>query len=118
MKRTKLEIDTQDKKAEYKEFLNSKWNDHYTKLIQDTSGNPRNLFNVINKSLHKREDTPFPAGMSDGELANDFNEFFDGKIQSKRDNLDNIQNNFTATVEYPKYTQQLTDHYHKMKCEN
>ena len=67
MKRTKLEIDKQlfkDKKAEYKEFLSNKWNEHYTKLIQDNSAETKNLFNVINKALHKKEDTPFPARKS------------------------------------------------------
>ena len=112
MKRTKLEIDKQlfkDKKAEYKEFLNNKWNEHYTKLIQDNSADPKNLFNVINKALHKKEDTPFPPGMSDAELANDFNKFFDGKIQTIRDNMDSNQIGMTPIPEAPKYTQQLTE---------
>ncbi len=112
MKRTKLEIDKQlfkDKKAKYKEFMDTKWNEHYTKLIQDNSADPKNLFNVINKALHKKEETPFPSGMSDDELANDFNEFFDGKIQTIRDNLDNTQNTVTPITETPKYTQQLTE---------
>ena len=68
MNRTKLEIDKQrfkDKKAEYKEFLNNKRNEQYTKLIQENSDDPKNLFNVINKALHKNEDTPLPTGMSD-----------------------------------------------------
>ncbi len=112
MKRTKLEVDKQlfkDKKAEYKNILSNKWNEHYTKLIQDNSADPKNLFNVINKALHRKEDTPFPGGKSDDELANEFNEFFDGKIQTIRDNLDNGQNNHTFKTETPKYTQTLTE---------
>ncbi len=112
MKRTKLEIDKQlfkDKKAEYKEFLNNKRNEQYTKLIQENSDDPKNLFNVINKALHKKEDTPLPPGMSNEELANDFNEFFDGKIQTIRDNLDSTQNSITLKPEITKYTQQLTE---------
>ncbi len=112
MKRTKLEIDKQlfkNKKAEYKEFMQDKWNEYYTNLIQNNSADPKNLFKVINKALHKKEDTPFPPGMSDEELANDFNKFFDGKIQTIRDNLDNTQNDVTPIPESPKYTQQLSE---------
>ncbi len=112
MKRTKLEIDKQlfkDKKAEYKDFLNNKRNEQYTKLIQENSDDPKNLFNVINRALHKKEDTPLPSGLSDEELANDFDKFFDGKIQIIRDNLDSTQNNITEMPETPKYTQQLTE---------
>ncbi len=112
MKRTKLEIDKQlfkDKKAEYKEFLNSKWNEHYSKMIQDNATDPKNLFNVISKALHKKEDTPFPTDFSDDELAKDFNEFFDGKIQTIRDNLDHNHDNATPILETPKYIQMLTE---------
>ena len=45
MKRTKLEIDKElfkYKKAEYKDFLNNKRNEQYTKLIQENSDDPKN----------------------------------------------------------------------------
>ncbi len=112
MKRTKSEIDKQlfkDKKAEYKEFLSNKWNEHYSKLIQENATDPKNLFNVISKALQKKEETPFPTDVSDDELAKDFNEFFDGKIQDIRDNLDQNQENATPILETSKYVQTLTE---------
>ncbi len=64
---------------------------------------------MINKALHKKEDTPFPSGKSDEELANDFNKFFDGKIQTIRDNMDGTEDAVSLVHETPKYNKVLTE---------
>ncbi len=111
MKRTKLEIDKQNFKAQklkYKKMLDDKKTEHYSNLIEENSNDPKGLFKVINKALNKKEDIAFPPGVSDNELANDFLDFFDGKIEKIRSELDGSNNN-TKPNEIRKYQYELND---------
>ncbi len=108
-KNTKLDIDLQllkEQKLKYKKLLDDKRNEHYTDLLEKNKDDPKSLFKVINSALNKKEDNPYPVASSDRELANDFNDFFDGKISKIRNNLDiaNIQ----ANTKKPNETRQFT----------
>ena len=55
--------------------------DYYSGIIQESSNNPRTLFNTVNKLLHKGVPTEYPSGCaSDGDRANKFIDFFGEKI--------------------------------------
>ncbi len=111
MKRTKLEIDKQNfktQKLKYKKILDDKRTEHYSNLIEENCNDPKGLFKVINKALNKKEDTAFPPGVSDNELANEFLDFFDGKIERIRTELDG-PNNETKPTEVHKYQYELND---------
>ena len=48
---------------------------------------------IINRMLHRKEETPLPLHISEGELAQRFGKFFPDKIQSIRDFLDDPHSN-------------------------
>ncbi len=111
MKKTKLEIDKQNFKAQklkYKKLLDDKRTEHYSNLIEENTNDPKGLFKVINSALNKKEDTAIPPGVSDNELANEFLDFFDGKIERIRSELDGTDNNIKPTESH-KYQYELTD---------
>ncbi len=111
MKKTKLEIDKQnfkDQKLKYKKILDDKRTKHYSNLIEENSNDPKGLFKVINTALNKKENTVFPTGVSDGELANEFLDFFDGKIDNIRSELDGPSNNIKPK-EFRKYQYELNE---------
>jgi hypothetical protein len=52
------------------------------------------LFKLINRALHRKEESPLPPHSSEDDLANSFSTFFKEKIQSIRNYLDSqISNN-------------------------
>ncbi len=112
MRKTQLEIDKQlfkDQQKVYKELLNGKRNNHFSKLIQENSHDPKNLFKVINTALHKKEETPFPPGQTDKDLADEFNEYFEGKIENIRHELDGTEESNSLPREDRKYSQVITE---------
>ncbi len=111
MRKTKLEIDKQNfktQKLKYKKTLDDKTTEHYSNLIKENSNDPKALFKVINTALNKKEDTVFPPGVSDDKLANEFLDFFDGKIERIRSELDSPDNN-TKPTECHKYQYELKE---------
>ena len=63
--------------------------DYYSGIIQESSNNPRCLFNTVNKLLYKDVPVEYPSGCaSDGDLANKFIDFFGKKITVLRNSLD------------------------------
>ena len=91
-KRTKLEVDKQafkDQKNKVNKLLDAKKQENLSKLIDSNKDNARDLFRVINSTLHRKQESPLPPHSSEEDLANEFGEFFNGKISKIRDNLDN-----------------------------
>ncbi len=51
----------------------------YSNLVKKNSNNPRALFKIINRALHRKVDTPLPFHVSEIDLANEFSTFFKNK---------------------------------------
>ena len=58
--------------------------DHYSSLVEESSGNQKKLFNIVEKLLHKPKTPVLPSTHSDQDLANAFSNFFVTKIQNIR----------------------------------
>ena len=58
-------------------------------LIQNSGGNPRTLYAVVNKQLDRKQENPLPNFTDNmAELATSFNEFFVNKIDAIRQNIE------------------------------
>ncbi len=84
---------------------------YYSELVRKYAKNPRALFKIINRMLHRNEATPLPPHSSDYDLANEFSNFFKEKIQCIQDFLDNSHSGGTNSKwqDQPKYTTKLTE---------
>ena len=58
--------------------------DHYSSLVEESSGNQKKLFNIVEKLLHKPKTSVLPSTHSDQDLANAFSNFFVTKIKNIR----------------------------------
>ena len=106
MRETNLESDKEafkSKKNEYNAFLENKWSDQLTKLIEENKGNPKEMFKAIETALHTKGDNPLPDHESDEDLANDFSEEFDNKIKKIREDLDQLKKDNPIQNEEKRY---------------
>ncbi len=64
--------------------------EYFGRLISRAQGNPRTLYQFVNKVLDRKQANPLPDYTDDlSKLANDFNTYFVNKINSIRNNMDN-----------------------------
>ena len=69
--------------------------DYYTSLLSNNSANPRQMWNSINKILHREKCKPLPDHTSLDTLCSSFSKFFTDKITLIRSNFvtnDHIHN--------------------------
>ena len=87
--------------------------DYYTSLLSNNSANPRQMWNAVNKILHREKSKPLPDHTSLDTLCSYFSKFFTDKITFIRSNfvthdrshnfpepphVENIMNQFTPTT--------------------
>ena len=58
--------------------------EYYANLIDENKHDQGALYKAINKVMHRVKDNPLPKSDSPEELANDFNENFNTKIENIR----------------------------------
>ncbi len=97
---TGLQID----RDRYREFLNkynAKLNEfrnkQYADIIEKNKEDPKTLFRVINKSLHRKQASPMPPGLTNEQLAHKFSDFFTEKIDKIRASIDAQQSGEIGT---------------------
>ena len=56
--------------------------DHYSSLVEESSGNRKKLFNIVEKLLHKPKTPVLPSTHSDQDLANAFSNFVLQKVRT------------------------------------
>ena len=59
----------------------------YSKEVEDCKGDVKGLYRMVNKLMGTASENPLPSHTSDKDLAEEFADFFMGKIQKRRDNL-------------------------------
>ena len=64
--------------------------DYYTSLLSNNSDNPRQMWNSVNKFLHRDKSKPLPDHTSLDTLCSSFSKFFTDKITLIRSNLTQI----------------------------
>ena len=62
--------------------------DYYTSLLSNNSDNPRQMWNSVNKILHREKSKPLPDHTSLDTLCSSFSKFFTDKITLIRSNFD------------------------------
>ena len=90
--------------------------DYYTRLLSNNSAIPRQMWNSVNKILHREKSKPLPGHTSLDTLCSSFSKFFTDKITPIRSNfvttdrshnfpepphVENIMNQFTPTLQLP-----------------
>ncbi len=71
-------------------LINKTRSEHYSEKIEDCGSDQKALFKVVNNLFHKDNVTQFPKCASTDALAEEFSEFFIGKVQKIRAKLDSI----------------------------
>ncbi len=92
---------------EYSNYLDNRRAESYAKLIEDNSEDPKTLFKVINKAIHRKQDNPMPQGKTNQELADEFADFFTDKIANIRTKIEQDPLSNTPQVEQKRYKTEL-----------
>ena len=62
--------------------------EYFKRMIENSEGNPRTLYSMINKHLDRKQEKPLPDNAVDmRQLAASFNDYFVSKIEKIRQNL-------------------------------
>eukprot|EP00112_Aurelia_sp_Birch-Aquarium-sp1_P020503 Seg53.6 transcript_id=Seg53.6/GoldUCD/mRNA.D3Y31 product="hypothetical protein" protein_id=Seg53.6/GoldUCD/D3Y31 len=117
-RRTKSAVD-RDKFVQQKLRLRNLLEDSdtvfYSNLVMENSHSTKGLFKVLNNMLNKKTESPLPKHDSSLKLANEFVDFFVGKIEKIQNHLDlamNTDENSKNVPEEPKYKTQMTTFCH------
>ncbi len=111
-RRTGLLVHKQEVRSfnrEFNEFLENRRAESYAKMIEDNSEDPKALFKVMNKALHRKQDNPLPPGKSNKELADEFADFFTDKISNIRTKIQQDPLSEVPHIEQKRYTKLLTE---------
>ena len=93
-RRTGLQVDWEiyrDFRNKFNAKLNHFRQKQYSDMIEKNKDDPTTLFRVINKSLHRKQPSPLPSGLTNAQLAEKFSNFFAEKIEKIRGNIDVLQ---------------------------
>ena len=74
----------------------------YSDIIQQSKHNQKDLFRIIDTLLQRNKDMPLPPHDNPCTLANEFTDFFVGKIDKIRDNIKSLQPDSHCTSEEEK----------------
>ncbi len=91
--RTKLPIDEEILKNQRNKvniLINKTRSDHYSKKISECDGDQKALFQIVSHLFHKDTVSPYPEADSMVSLAEDFSNFFVGKVTKIREKLDSL----------------------------
>ena len=81
-----------------------------SELVMKNSDNPRNLFNVVNNILGRKQKAPLPPHESAEQLANDFGDFFESKVEKIHASLDSDgPDSVSVWAEIPSYKTLLSE---------
>ncbi|XP_068749335.1 uncharacterized protein [Montipora capricornis] len=88
---------------------------YYSRIIDENQYDPKRLFSIFDKLLHRNSDLKLPDSMDDEFLANAFADYFTEKIITIREEL---QNKTTPKLSYRTAALSLitTSQYHVMNC--
>jgi len=77
--------------------------DHFVSVINKAEGNPRTLYQIVNKELDRKQSSKLPDFTEDlPELASTFNKFFVDKIDKIRNSMN--EDNNTMLTDSPTHT--------------
>ncbi len=92
-RRTKLEVDKslfKSQKNKVNSLFHRKCSEFYSNQIKDNEKDQKKIFGIVKSLWHKNNDVPFPEAESDNILAEDFSDYFIGKIRNIRTKLDEM----------------------------
>ncbi len=92
-KRTDLAVDKEAlvrQKNKVNVLINSTQSNHYNEKIKDCGSDQKALFRIVNGLFHKDSEVPLPESSSLDKLAEDFSQYFIGKVDKIRERLDSL----------------------------
>ena len=113
-RRTKSAVDGDkfvEQKLRIRNLLEESDTAFYSNLVIEDSQSTKGLFKVLNNMLNKKTESPLPKHDSTLQLANEFVDFFVGKIEKIQNHFDlamNRDENSNVAPEQPKYKTQMT----------
>ena len=96
-RKSKLEIDRQmycEQRQVVKHMIEEAKTSYYSASVDMCDGDQKSLYSVVNNLLHKNKEPVLPSSSSDLILANEFSDYFVGKIE-------NIRSSFSKHCEMP-----------------
>ncbi len=91
--KSKLSVDKEalvHQKNKVNVLINSTRSGYYNNKIKDCGSDQKALFKIVNGLFHKNSQVPLPECSSMDKLADDFSQFFIGKVEKIRDKLDTL----------------------------
>ncbi len=106
----------------YNSLLDSEKTTFYSNMVFKNSHNPNALFKILNTLLHRKPNSPLPPPDDPIELAKHFSDYFIGKIQKIRDELDgspsqtlaSTENEIVCDTEFNEFSSVTEDHVKKL----
>ena len=99
------------------EFILQAKRAYYSRIIDENQYDPKRLFSIFDKLLHRNSDLKLPDSMDDEFLANAFADYFTEKINTIREGLQSKRGTTNhAQVELP-YTGSEFNHFKSVSCD-
>ena len=89
-------------KSRYSAAVSYAKSQFYHTKIQEAENNTKYLYDAISGLTGRTKQNPLPPSTDDTTLANDFLKYFSNKIETIRNDLDNVQNNNTLYIQDSK----------------
>ena len=83
--------------------------DYYTSLLSNNSANPRQMWNSVNKILHREKSKPLPDHTSLDTLCSSFSKFFTDTITLIRSNV--VTNDHSHNFHEPTHVENTMDQF-------
>ena len=89
---------------ETNQLANRKKKDHFKKVLEDSRGNPKTLYSMVNKAMDRKQTKALPDADNLEVLATTFNTFFSEKISKIRETMSICSHSITADAEEDNLT--------------
>ena len=88
-----------DKRNQYNCTLANLRSTHLRNKIHQNKGNSKALFKIINAELNRKTESPLPPHLNDKDLASEFSEYFENKIDTIRSRLQQNSTVIPASID-------------------
>ena len=99
------------------EFILQAKRAYYSRIIDENQYDPKRLFSIFDKLLHRNSDLKLPDSMDDEFLANEFADYFTEKIITIREELQNKRGTTIHAQVELRYSGSEVNHFKSVSCD-